>query len=671
MPKLNLNLPLGELPRLGRRARFAIFSAVPIAVIGLIFVVSGQGTAPESRVAEEAGLAARLGTVRLPAAALARGDLTDAEARALDRRLGRLASSRAGSLRLWDRDREIVYTRGEAVGTEGANVAEPLGKALRGEVSSTALEVRGRDGRATFVPLRASPAGRVLGAFEVRRPDTLAAATPLPDRLEGSFGAIAALALLWLSLQAVAAVVMRGVASAPKALTDAQLDPLTDLPNRTTFRELLDQALIASKRAPGVVAVMLMDVDRFKEINDTLGHYNGDLLLKRLGPRLRTMLRDEDTVARLGGDEFAILLPGLPDDHAVAAAAERIVKIFEEPFVLGGLALEVEASVGVAVYPEHGNGVDVLLNHADTAMYAAKAGRTGFAVYSDEQEQGSRRRLALAGELRRAITEDEIVLNFQPKARISTGEVTGVEALARWRHPIEGLISPSEFIPIAEQTNLLHALTERILDRALGQLRDWHARGFDLTMAVNLSMRNLLDSKLADQVAALLRRNRIDPSYLELELTEGMLMSDPRRAKEILLRLKEVGVSLSVDDFGTGYSSLAYLKDLPVDTIKIDRSFVMDMEAEPRNAAIVRSTVDLARNLGLEVVAEGVETQGAYDELVRLGCDYAQGFLLARPLPAPELLARVQELEQARDHRNGAQTAERVLHVVPARESIA
>jgi len=309
----------------------------------------------------------------------------------------------------------------------------------------------------------------------------------------------------------------------------------------------------------------------------------------------------------------------------------------------------------------------VLLNHADTAMYAAKTARTGFAVYSDQQEQGSRRRLALAGELRRAITEDEIVLHFQPKTRMATGEVTGVEALARWRHPTEGMISPSEFIPIAEQTNLLHALTERILDRALSQLREWHARGFDLTMAVNLSMRNLLDAKLADQVAQRLRRNGIEPSYLELELTEGMLMADPRRAMEILSRLKEVGVGLSVDDFGTGYSSLAYLKDLPVDAIKIDRSFVMGMENEPRNAAIVRSTVDLGRNLGLEVVAEGVETQAAYDELARLGCDYAQGFLLARPLPAPELLARVQELEQAREHRDDPpQAQERALRIVPS-----
>lgn len=391
-----------------------------------------------------------------------------------------------------------------------------------------------------------------------------------------------------------------------------------------------------------------MDIDRFKEINDTLGHYNGDLLLKRIGPRLRTVLRDQDTISRLGGDEFAVLMPALPDDDAVRAAAERIVRVFEDPFVLGGLALEVEASLGVAVYPEHGTRVDLLLNHADTAMYAAKAGRTGFALYTDEQEQGSRRRLALAGELRRAITGDEIVLNFQPKARIATGQVTGVEALARWRHPVEGMISPNEFVPIAEQTNLLHAFTERILDGALGQVREWHARGFELTMAVNLSMRNLLDAKLADQIDQLLRRNRVDARWLELELTEGMLMSDPRRAKEILSRLKEVGVTLSVDDFGTGYSSLAYLKDLPVDVIKIDRSFVLGMEADPRNAAIVRSTVDLGRNLGLAVVAEGVETQTVYDELAGLGCDYAQGYLLSRPVPPVELIARVSELERAR-----------------------
>ena len=638
--------------------------------MGFLSAAEERGAALERATsAHEAALAALLSAAPTPRG-LASGRLPRREARSLDRTLGDLASSRAGSVRLWNRDRELVYSGGRRLDLSPADISEALGSGLRGKVDSVRVPDAGggrSDELATVMPVRATPAGPAVGAFEVRRPwKSVAASAGFPS-WGGLLPELGVLALVWLGMLGAAALAMRGRAAGPSPLTDSQLDPLTDLPNRSTFRELLDRALIAGKRGPGLVAVMLMDVDRFKEINDTLGHYNGDLLLKRVGPRLRSVLRDQDTVARLGGDEFAILLPGLPDDGAVTTAAERIIRSFEEPFVLGGLALEVEASVGVAVYPEHGNRVDVLLNRADTAMYAAKAARTGFAVYSDQQDQGSRRRLALAGELRRAINEDEIVLNFQPKTRMATGEVTGVEALARWRHPVHGTISPSEFIPIAEQTNLLHTLTERILDRALSQLREWHTRGFDLTMAVNLSMRNLLDAKLADQIAQRLRRNGIEPSYLELELTEGMLMADPRRAMEILGRLKEVGVGLSVDDFGTGYSSLAYLKDLPVDAIKIDRSFVMGMENEPRNAAIVRSTVDLGRNFGLEVVAEGVETQAAYDELARLGCDYAQGFLLARPLPAPELLARVQELEQAREHRDDPpQAQERALRIVPS-----
>jgi diguanylate cyclase (GGDEF)-like protein len=637
------------LSRLDGRARFALLSAVPLALLGVLFAVWHQGAEREHPIAEhEAELAARLGTVRLSPAALSEGRLTREEARRLDRRLGRLGSPRAGSLTLWNHGREILYATGGMLPASQADVAEALGKGLRGKVSSTSLEAPDGPQVATFVPLRDSPGGRTLAAFEVRRPLAAVVATAEPAPLDGLLPLLGALALAWGPLQLVA---YRGVGEAsrgPKPLTEAQLDPLTDLPNRATFRDPLERALIAGKRGNERLVVIVMDIDRFKEINDTLGHYNGDLLLKRIGPRLRTVLRDEDTIARLGGDEFAVLRPALPDDGAISAAAERIVRVFEDPFVLGGLSLEVEASLGVAVYPEHGTRVDALLNHADTAMYAAKAGRTGFALYTDEQERGSRRRLALAGELRRAITGDEIVLNFQPKARIATGQVTGVEALARWQHPLEGMIPPSEFVPIAEQTNMLPAFTERILDRALGQLREWHARGFELTMAVNLSTRNLLDAKLVDQIDQVLRRNRVEPRCLELELTEGMLMSDPRRAKEVLCRLKEIGVTVSVDDFGTGYSSLAYLKDLPVDVIKIDKSFVLGIEDDPRNAAIVRSTIDLGRNLGLEVVAEGVETQTVYDELARLGCDYAQGHLLSRPVPPVELIARVSELERAR-----------------------
>ena len=660
-----------RLDRLSPRARFAALSAVLFALVAVVFAVQERSAALEqATTAHEASLAGRLSSAR-PPEGIAEGKLPRRETRSLGRSLGQLASTRAGSVRLFNSEREAVYSSDRKLDTSSTDISQVLESGLNGSVGSVRVAGAGGgsgDQLATVIPLRATPGGPVVGAFEVRRPWESVAGRADSGSWVGLLPVLAALTLAWAGMFVAGSMAMRGRAGGPGPLSEAQLDPLTDLPSRATFRDLLSRSVVSAKRSASHVAVIVMDLDRFKEINDTLGHFNGDMLLKRIGPRLTTVLRDQDTVARLGGDEFAILLPGLSDHAAIATAAKRITGVFAEPFVLGGLAIEIEASIGIAVAPEHGDRVDVLLQRADMAMYAAKAERTGFAFYSDAQGQGSRRRLSLAGELRRAIAEDEIVIYYQPKARLATDEIVGVEALARWVHPTRGIISPAEFIPIAEQTNLLHPLTERVLDRALGQLRDWRGRGFPLTMAVNLSTRNLLDAGLADQLGQLLRRWGIDPAHLELELTESMLMSDPRRAKGALSRLKEAGVGLSVDDFGTGYSSLAYLKDLPVDAVKIDKSFVMEMEREPRNAAIVRSTVDLGRNLGLEVIAEGVETQGAYDELARLGCDYAQGYLLARPLPASDLLARVQELEQQRERSQRAPAAEaRALRVVPSK----
>jgi diguanylate cyclase (GGDEF)-like protein len=382
---------------------------------------------------------------------------------------------------------------------------------------------------------------------------------------------------------------------------------------------------------------MLMDLDRFKDVNDTLGHHNGDLLLQRIGSRLHSVLRDTETVARLGGDEFAILLPEVPDRQSVVPVVRRVLKVLEEPVVVGGLALQCEGSIGLAIFPEHGQTVESVMRAADVAMYMAKENRSGYEFYDARRHEHRHDagRLALIGELRRAMDETELVLYYQPKIDLQTGRATGVEALARWHHPERGLLSPDEFIPLAERSNLLRPMTLYLLDTALRQCNAWRTRGAEVSVAVNLSMQNLIDLRLPNDLARLLTSWRLPPGSLELEITESTIMADHRRAMTILSRLNKMGVTLTVDDFGTGYSSLAYLQSLPVSSIKIDKSFVMQMAEDPGNATIVQSTIDLGHNLGLKVVAEGVEDAESYNTLAALGCDYAQGYFLSRPL-SPE-----------------------------------
>jgi diguanylate cyclase (GGDEF)-like protein len=418
----------------------------------------------------------------------------------------------------------------------------------------------------------------------------------------------------------------------------AMHDSLTNLPNRTLFRDRVEQQLLSARREEAAFAVLIMDLDRFKEINDTLGHRNGDLILQAIGPRLRAVLRDVDSIARFGGDEFAILLPGAASAEAAARVAEKIASALSKPFMLKGLTLDVEASVGISLYPEHGSDVDTLLQRADVAMYMAKEAHAGYEVYQADRDQYTPKRLALLGELRRALENKELVLFYQPKADIRTGHVTGVEALVRWQHPEHGLTFPDEFIPLAEHTGLIRPLTLYVLNEALKQCYEWNQQGIELSVAVNLSVRNLLDMELANDIERLLETWSVDPSMLKLEITENTIMVDPPRALEVLTRLRDIGVGLSIDDFGTGYSSLSYLKRLPVDEIKIDRSFVMNMPSSENDQQIVRSTVDLGRNLGLKVVAEGVETKDIWRDLATLGCDVAQGYYLTRPIPPEELV---------------------------------
>ena len=351
------------------------------------------------------------------------------------------------------------------------------------------------------------------------------------------------------------------------------------------------------------------------------------------------------TVSRLGGDEFAVVLPASASASAAAREAASLVAALRRPFAVGGLTLEIDASVGIAWCPDHGRDAGVLLQRADVAMYTAKAERAGVAVYEPRLDEHTPARLALFGELRRAISRGELVLHYQPKATVRGSRVTGVEALVRWQHPARGLLAPGEFLDVAEHTGLIRPLTVRVLSLALADCRAWRDGGLDLTVGVNLSPRSLLDSGFPDQVAGLLSSYGLDPRLLELEITEGTVMTDPGRALRNLERLHALGVGLSVDDYGTGHSSLAYLSRLPVGALKIDRSFVQRMDVDAGNATIVRSTIELGRNLGLRVVAEGVETAEVWRRLEELGCDDAQGFWLARPSPAAQVPESVRELE--------------------------
>jgi diguanylate cyclase (GGDEF)-like protein/PAS domain S-box-containing protein len=418
----------------------------------------------------------------------------------------------------------------------------------------------------------------------------------------------------------------------------ARHDSLTGLPNRVLFQDRAGHVILAAQREGRGVAVMVMDLDRFKEINDTLGHASGDRLLVEAARRLRATLCDADTIARLGGDEFAILLhDGSPD--AVAGAAARIQTAFTDPFWLDGLPLQIEASVGAATYPEHASDVAGLIQRADIAMYVAKRGNSGWEMYDHSQDGHQPQRLSLISELRRAVDERELVLHYQPKLDLRSGQVASVEALVRWHHPTRGLVGPNEFIDVAQETSLIKPLTLYVIDDALRQCRAWLQDGLTLAVAVNVSTRNLIDLDFPEQVGALLAKWGIGPELLELEITESAIVTDMFRMRGVLERLGAMGLRLSVDDFGTGYTSLGYLRRLPISELKIDRSFVSHMATSEEDAVIVRSTIDLGRNLGLEVVAEGVEDADVLEVLRELGCDVAQGYLLSRPIPAVELTA--------------------------------
>ncbi|TFC52898.1 EAL domain-containing protein [Cryobacterium sp. TMT2-10] len=414
----------------------------------------------------------------------------------------------------------------------------------------------------------------------------------------------------------------------------ARTDDLTGLPNRRALYAGVSLRLSTDRSQRR--ALLLLDLDRFKEVNDSLGHDAGDRLLVQVGDRLLSVLRTGDLLARVGGDEFAILL-----DHSGQVEAESVAaklrNVLAAPFTLEGIALQISVSIGIALYPEQGDDLTALLRKADMAMYKAKSNNSGHHVYRSVDNSHGETRLRTLQELRVALENDQLVLHFQPKIDLSAGIVHSVEALVRWNHPTRGLLFPDQFLALVEEANLMHGLTQEVLRKALDQAQDWASQGRPLTVAVNLSASSLVDADLPERVGAMLKARDLTASALILEITEDFLMADRDRARDILVRLRGSGIRISVDDFGTGYSSLAYLRDLPIDELKLDQSFVFPMAEDPRAAALVASTIDLAHGLGLRMVAEGVENATTYDELVRYGCDYAQGYFMCRPVPAAQL----------------------------------
>jgi diguanylate cyclase (GGDEF)-like protein len=418
-------------------------------------------------------------------------------------------------------------------------------------------------------------------------------------------------------------------------------DPVTELPNRVRFRELVQEAIVAGQRERRPVALLLMDLERFKDVNDTLGHNRGDLLLHQVGLRLRGALFAPDAAARLGGDEFGILLPRLAVVDDVQLVVKKLQDILQAPFMIEGIPIAVEASIGVATMPEHAADADMLLQRADIAMYHAKKTASGYAVYAPQFDPHSPERLRLMAELRDAIDLGQLVLHFQPKVEIKIGQFVGTEALVRWQHPRHGLLPPDQFIATAENTGLMTPLTRWVLTDALQHCQDARRQGIALRISVNLSARSLHDPLLPAMVEGALKATGAEPRQLILEITESAIVLDPARATETLATLSRMGVWLSIDDFGTGYTSLASIRRLPVNEIKIDKSFVAGMLADHSDASIVRSVIELGHNLGLRVVAEGVETQETFDALAAFGCDEAQGYFIDRPLDCDLLKERL------------------------------
>lgn len=417
----------------------------------------------------------------------------------------------------------------------------------------------------------------------------------------------------------------------------AYIDLVTGLPNRARFHELITQAMEQAQLEQRSIALILMDLDRFKDVNDTLGHDRGDILLQQVSMRLKSVLNEPSIIARIGGDEFGILLPQLSSLDDIQKTIKNLLGILSAPFIIDRIPISVEASIGVASIPEHADNPDMLLQRADIAMYHAKKLANNYAIYEPNFNMHSHEQLGLMAELREAIEQNQLILHFQPKLEIKTGRIEGIEALVRWNHPRLGLLPPDRFILTAEHTGLIAPLTRWVLIEALTYSQNMQRESIYLRVSVNLSARSLHDTRLIEMINETLRITGASPSQLMLEVTESAIVLDPQRAENALLELSHLGFAISIDDFGTGYTSLASIKRLPINEIKIDKSFITNMLIDDKEAMIVRAVIDLGHNLGLKVVAEGIETQELLDALTSLGCDEIQGYFVCKPKASAEL----------------------------------
>ncbi len=631
----------------GRVAVYATIILVPVIALGLVLAANYRAEAERRGLAEgrsEAILMAQTAVEPLlNGQPLSRG-LSPAEQQAF-RQMARAAvsSGNVRRFRLRDLSGQVVFS------DDGSGIHQrPEDEALeaaagRPVVRLTALNSdsvdTGRVGTESveaYLPLAAGIPPHRVGVMEVYLPYA-----PINADVEAGLGDLyrnlaIGLAVLYLVLFGISLSVTRGLRRQVKLTAHlAEFDTLTDLPNRTLFLRRAEAAIERGRRRDRPTAVAIIDLDRFKEINDTLGHHNGDQLLIELGRRLSTQLRRPDALARLGGDEFGVILGNVSDAGEVL---QRLREVIAKEAVVGGLPLGMESSIGYAVAPDDTLDVHELLQLADVAMYEAKRTHAGVVRYRPDQNHYDAANLALASQLRHAIDTDQLVLYYQPKIGLADGRVEGVEALVRWEHPLHGLLYPDRFIPLAEQTDLIDPLTAWVVRQALADCERFNIGAGDLTVAVNVSARNVGKSGFADQVIGALEDSGMAARLLSVEITETALMTDPSRAAAALTALRVAGIPISIDDFGTGQTSLGYLSTLPISELKIDRSFIADMLASPAHAAIVRSIVELGHNLGFRVVGEGVENDAILAALTNTGCDVAQGYLMARPMPAEQLV---------------------------------
>ena len=645
-----------RVPQPGFVGTFALLSAAAVALLGLALAqveTSHERSTAQRDAASSAQLLVQVGlqphVERSDMDTGLRPETIDELDQAFQ---AGLADGQLVRIKLWSSDGTVLYSDQHELIGQQFPIEDDLQESLDGELTADVSKLdkaENVDERQfgelleVYVPVRFGT--EHVGAFEIYVPWS-----PIADQIHANTQRIllvlvGGLMLLWAVLFRIVLGASRRIRRDRDELARradenrrlAMFDHLTELPNRLLFFDRVSQTIAASAREGTGVAVLLLDLHHFKEVNDTLGHERGDELLRQVGPRLHGALRASDTVARLGGDEFGIALAGLGTPTEAEDVARKLTDALDAPFALDGIDIALGGSIGIATYPDHGDDPDQLLRRAEVAMYVAKAARAPFESYSPAQDTYSTDRLALVADLRKAIDDATLTVAYQPMIDLSRGAIVGVEALLRWTHPTQGPIGPDTFIPLAEHSGLIGRITTYVLEAAAGQVHAWHEAGLDLTVSVNLSVRDLQRPGLAVAVADALQRHRVPADRLRLEITEGSVMDQPDRALATLQELAGVGVGLSVDDFGTGYSSLAYLQRLPVNELKIDRSFVLKLAERSSDGEIVRSTVGLGHNLGLSIVAEGVEDESSLTFLREVGCDIAQGFFIAKPMPAESI----------------------------------